>query len=170
MSKSSKCHEHQVARSPVSSFGFRHSSFGFVKSGSWRASTTLMPCIGTMNRGGEIVARASRPRCRAHGRDARATTRRFMERRLGFQTKHAAMYRHWTECANLSSLQSRQSRTRTRMIWLRPCRAELYRGLPTRWPFEVPTPRRLAIGETAGWQPAIQRSAVKPQPICSNHG
>src|SRR5216110_1541890 len=31
------------------SFGFRHSSFGFVKSGSWRAPSAARPCIGTMN-------------------------------------------------------------------------------------------------------------------------
>src|SRR5437667_9856539 len=47
------------------------------------------------------------------------------------------------------------------LFWLRLGRAALYRGLPTRWPFAVPTPRRLAIGDTclpnrqaAGWQPA----------------
>src|SRR5947207_2938621 len=42
--------------------------------------------------------------------------------------------------------------------WLRLGRAALYRGLPTRWPFAVPTPRRLAIGDTAGWQPALRNS------------
>src|SRR6266511_559538 len=36
--------------------------------GSWVAP--FFACIGTMNRCGEIVARASRPHCRAHGRDA----------------------------------------------------------------------------------------------------
>ena len=42
-----------------------------------------------MHRGGEIVARASRPRCRAHGRDARATTtRRFMESVHDFGAVH----------------------------------------------------------------------------------
>ena len=36
-------------------------------------------CIGTMNLCGEIVARASRPQVRQRGRDARATTWRFIE-------------------------------------------------------------------------------------------
>src|SRR3989442_11649672 len=44
------------------------------------------------------------------------------------------------------------------LFWLRLGRAALYRGLPTRWPFDVPTPRRLAIGDTAGWQPALRNS------------
>src|SRR5436190_24402595 len=42
-----------------------------------------------MNLRVEIVARASRPRCRAHGRDARATTCRFMGR------PHAFFVAHW---------------------------------------------------------------------------
>src|SRR5438046_7674244 len=37
------------------------------------------------------VARASRPRCRAHGRDARATTRRFMG------SLHAFFVAHWDQ-------------------------------------------------------------------------
>jgi len=45
-----------------------------------RSWSTGLERSGTMNQGGEIVARACRPRCRAHGRDARATTRRFMGR------------------------------------------------------------------------------------------
>ena len=60
---------------------------GLQTVGSWRALIRLCARIATMNQGGEIVARASRPRCRAHGRDARATTRRFTESRLsGFRT------------------------------------------------------------------------------------
>src|SRR5205823_5361376 len=47
--------------------------------------------IGTMNLCGKIVARASRPRCRAHGRDARATTCRFMG------SLHAFFVAHWDQ-------------------------------------------------------------------------
>src|SRR6185436_12137557 len=40
-----------------------------------------------------------------------------------------------------------QQTWKSALLWLRLCRAALYRGLPTRWLFEVPTRRRLAIGD-----------------------
>ena len=38
-----------VRRFRHSDFVIRHSSFGFAKSGSWRAPSAARPCIGTMN-------------------------------------------------------------------------------------------------------------------------
>src|SRR2546430_17719830 len=75
-----ECRKLSVVRSPVSSFGFRHSSFGFGNGGSWKAPTTLMPCIRTMNRSGGTQLVWSPAFRRSGPAKAGTPNGRFMER------------------------------------------------------------------------------------------